>query len=84
MSQEIVTVREKFQGIFREVFDMPDLQMTDAMTAEDVADWDSLSHVQLVMAIETTFSVKFTTAEVMSLKNVGEFWALLNKKLVKS
>ena len=43
--------------------------------------WDSLTHVQLIVAVEKEFSVKFSTVEVMKLKNVGEFIELINKKV---
>ncbi len=73
-------IRERLQKVFIDVFE-EDIEIYDEMTAEDVEDWDSLTHIQLVVAIEKEFNVKFTTDEVLELKNVGEFITLLKKKL---
>ncbi|MGE3342186.1 MAG: acyl carrier protein [Vicinamibacterales bacterium] len=73
-------VRQRFQRVFREVFDNNSIEVTDAMSAADVEEWDSLSHVQLVMALEKEFQLRFTTDEIIDLKNVGEFMALVTRK----
>lgn len=73
----------RLQGIFQDVFDDESLEIHDAMTAQDVDEWDSLSHIRLIVAVESAFKVKFLTGEVSSLKNVGEFIRLLKKKLGK-
>jgi acyl carrier protein len=73
--------RERVRDIFREVFDTPTLEIFDAMQAKDVARWDSLNHITLIMALEEAFGVKFTTREVMSFQNVGEMLACLRGKL---
>ena len=72
---------ERAQNIFREVFDKPDLVISDAMQAKDVEGWDSLTHITLIMTIEDTFGIKFTTREVMGFGNVGEMLACLRGKL---
>jgi acyl carrier protein len=51
------------------------------MTADDVSDWDSLSHIRLVLAVSKAFNVKFTAAEVSRLKNVGELADLIRGKI---
>ena len=77
-------VSEELQDVFRDVFDDPDLVLTEEMTADDVDGWDSLTHINLVIAIERHFRVKFATAEISRLKdegaNVGSIVALLDKK----
>ncbi len=70
----------KLQDIFRDFFDDEDIVLTDETTADDIDGWDSLTHVQLIVAVEKAFSVKFSTVEVMKLKNVGEFAVLIEKK----
>ena len=70
----------KLQDIYRDFFDDEDIVLTDETTADDIDGWDSLTHVQLIVAVEKAFSVKFSTVEVMKLKNVGEFAALIEKK----
>lgn len=72
---------EELQEIFRDVFDQEDLVISEQTTADDVEDWDSLSHMQLIIMLEKKYSVKFTTEEVMNAKNVGEFITLLTNKL---
>jgi acyl carrier protein len=74
-------IKERAQSIFREVFDNDKLEIYDAMQAKDVDGWDSLTHITLIMTIEDTFGVKFTTREVMGFQNVGEMLSCLSKKL---
>jgi acyl carrier protein len=66
--------------VFRDIFDDDSIVLREDMTAADVKNWDSLNHIDLIVAIEREFKVRFTTAEVTTLKNVGELTALLNKK----
>ncbi len=68
-------------GVFREVFDNPGLVLHDGMTAADVENWDSLNHIDLIVAIERKFKIKFTTREVASLKTVGDLAELTAKKV---
>jgi acyl carrier protein len=71
---------ERMQIIFRDIFDDDGLAIRPEMTAADVEAWDSLSHFNMIDAIEREFKVRFTTAEVTSLKNVGDLVALVEKK----
>lgn len=73
-------IREKVQMVFNDVFD-DEIEIYDEMVADDVEDWDSLTHIQLIVAIEKEFGIKFTTKEVSSLKNVGQFIKLIEEKL---
>ena len=75
-----MNIKEKLETIFRDVFDDEEIEIYEEMTADDVEDWDSLIHIQLIVAVEKAFSVKFQTAEVISLNNVGEFMELLKEK----
>lgn len=78
-------VRERLQEIFRDVFSDETLVLTDAMTAADVDGWDSLAHINLIIAVERSLSVRFATAEISRMKdpgqNVGSFVALVQRKL---
>ncbi|MBR4982818.1 MAG: acyl carrier protein [Lachnospiraceae bacterium] len=76
-----MNVKETLTEVFQDVFDDDELELFDEMTAEYVEEWTSLTHIQLIVAVEKKFGVKFTTVEVMKLKNVGEFIALIEKKL---
>lgn len=73
-------IMERLNSIFRDVFDEPTLQIRDDMTAADVEGWDSLSYIDLIVSVEKELSVKFTTVEIRTLNNVGDFVSLIEKK----
>jgi len=58
--------------IFRDVFLRGDLTLNDAMTAEDLSGWDSFRHIELIMAAEERWRVKFSTRELDALRSVGD------------
>ena len=70
----------RLNDIFRDVFDDPSIIVREDMTADDVENWDSLTHINLIVAIEKKFKIRFTTGEVSGLKNVGELIQLISKK----
>ena len=72
--------RERLLEIFQDVFDDDDLELQDHFTAEDVEDWDSLNNVKLMVQAEMAFGIKFKTAEVAELKDVGTLIALIDSK----
>jgi acyl carrier protein len=74
---------EQLTPIFREVFDDEANVLGRQTTADDIDAWDSLSHMNLIMAVEMKFKVKFALGELQSLKNVGELSDLVEKKLRK-
>ena len=63
---------EKLKAIFMDVLDLDDVNLTESTSADDIEEWDSLAQIQLVVAIEKEFCIKFTSLEMMSWKNVGE------------
>jgi acyl carrier protein len=67
--------------VFRTVFDDPTIVISPEMTANDVEGWDSLSHVNLILAIELRFNIKFSQKELLSFKTVGELVNSINRKL---
>jgi acyl carrier protein len=69
--------------IFRDVFDDDELEIARTTSAKDVENWDSLSHVTLIVQIEKAFGVRFTSAEVANLQNVGELIDLIERKAGK-
>lgn len=75
-------IKEKLQEIFRDVFDSDDIIITEDMNSDDIEEWDSLSHIQLIVKTEKAFGIKFTTSEVNVLQNVGDFIKLINRKVV--
>lgn len=74
---------EELQTIFRDVFDQPDLVITRESNASTVEDWDSLTHVNLVTAIEKRYKIRFALGELQELKNVGDMIDLMKVKLAK-
>lgn len=72
--------KSRLEKVFRDVFDDEEIEITNEMTADDIEEWDSLTHVQLIVAVEEEFGCKFSTVEVMKLKNVGEFINLIDRK----
>ena len=73
-------VYDELNGLFRDVFDDPALTVGPATTAADVPEWDSQNHIALIVAAEAHFGVRFRTAELESLKNVGDFVKLIKAK----
>jgi acyl carrier protein len=72
--------KSRLNTVFCEVFDDDTIEIFDAMTAEDLDEWDSLSHITLVLAVEREFKIKLKAAEVGSLENVGEMIKLLRER----
>ena len=70
MSKE--EIYKSLDEVFQDVFDDESIHVEASTTADDIEDWDSLEHINLVVAIENKFGIKFTMNEVTTLKNVGE------------
>lgn len=71
----------QLQPIFQDILDQPELVVTRESSALNVEDWDSLSHINLVTAIERHFKIKFALGELQDLKNVGDMVDLISAKL---
>ena len=79
-----MTRKEVFNGvqdIFRDIFDEDDMVIEDKTNSDDVEEWDSLNHINLVSAFEKEFKIKFTLEELISLKDVGTMVDLMIEKL---
>ena len=62
----------KLNSIFRDVFDDETIVLSENTSAADIEDWDSLSHITLISAIEDEFGIRFEMKAVLKMKNVGE------------
>lgn len=72
---------QQLTAIFRDVFDNDGIVISAASTAKDIEEWDSLTHIQLVVTIEKHFKIKFTAAEIISFKTVGDMCDKILQKL---
>ena len=66
-----------------DVFDIDQLSITEATTAHDIEEWDSISHIRLIVAIERAFKIRFTNAEIEGLKDVGDLINSIDAKTGK-
>jgi acyl carrier protein len=71
----------KLNEVFRDEFDDDSITVGEETTANDIEDWDSLEHINLIIAIEKKFGFKFTMMEVTGLKNVGEMVDVILRKV---
>ena len=78
MNEQILN---ELTAIFRDILDNDELVATPQLTAEDVEEWDSLSHIQLVVAIEKHWNIKFSSREIMKWQNVGEMADVIAAKV---
>ena len=79
-----MTRKEVFNGvqdIFRDIFDVDDLVISNTTNSDEIEDWDSLNHINLVSAIEKEFEIRFALGELMALKDVGSMIDLMVEKL---
>lgn len=76
--EEIFT---KLDEIFQDVFDNEEIHVFNETTAEDIEDWDSLEHINLIVAVEDAFGIKFSMGQVTKMKNVGEMADIILEKL---
>lgn len=76
-----MTTQDKVQEVFRDIFDDEQLAVTPTTSADDIDDWDSLAHINLVVAIEKEFNIRFALGELENLKNVGEMVELIDEKI---
>jgi len=76
-----VGILSRLNDVFQEVFEDDELIIEREITARDIEDWDSLMHVNLVLAAEKEFGIRLSSSEVTSLKDVGDFVDLIEEKL---
>jgi acyl carrier protein len=74
-------LKDRLTEVFRRVFDDHSLVLIESMTADDVDGWDSLSHINLILAIELEFGIEFKPNEIQSFENVGELIQCIELKV---
>jgi acyl carrier protein len=68
------------EEVFQSLFDEDSLQLTPELSGKDVDGWDSLTHIRLILTVEKAFKVKFSTAEIGKLENVGDLVTLIESR----
>lgn len=76
-------VYERLNKVFQDVFDDEEIVVCDTTTSDDIEDWDSLEHINLVAAVEQEFGIKFTMGQVVTMKNVGEMVNIILDNITK-
>jgi len=77
-------IQERLTKVFRTVFDNESITLTPDLTADDIDEWDSLSHINLMLAIELEFGIEFLQSEIQDFRNVGELIECVKTKLEPS
>jgi acyl carrier protein len=75
-----VTLHQRLERVFREVFNDETLVLTDATTAADVPGWDSLEHINLMFSLEEAFAMHFVGNELAELENIGALKRMLEQR----
>ena len=71
---------KKLTKVFREVFDDDSIELAPETTANDIDDWDSIEHINLIAAVEDAFGMRFQMREVSGMKNVGEMVQIIESR----
>lgn len=72
---------EKLRNTILRELKLEDFQLDESMTAAEVPGWDSLNHINIILAVEKEFNIRFKNIEILRLRNIGDLQDLLNKKL---
>ena len=73
-------IYEKLVEVFQDVFDDNSITLSDETSANDIDDWDSLEHINLIVAVEKCFGMKFLMGEITGMKNVGEMVDIIDMR----
>ena len=79
MSEE--EIYERLNNVFRDVFDDDEIVVNANTTANDIEDWDSLEHINLIVSVEQEFGMKFNMNEVTTMKNVGDMVNIIKSRI---
>lgn len=74
-------ISESLKKVILKELDIDDFNLKDETTANEVPNWDSLSHINVIVAIEKEFKIRFKGLEILKVKNIGELQRLLDSKL---
>ncbi|MEG3637904.1 acyl carrier protein [Magnetococcus sp. PR-3] len=74
-------IYEMLTEVFVDVFDLDELDLSPQTSAQDIEEWDSMSNIQMLVAVERALNIRFSTVEVSGNRNVGEFVQMILSKL---
>ena len=74
-------IKNTLQEIFRDILDIDDLILDNKTSASDIEEWDSLAHINLVVAIELEYKIKFGLGELQDLKNIEDMINIISNKI---
>jgi len=77
-------ISDKLKSTILKELKLDEFEISEEMTADQVPGWDSLSHLNVILAVEQDFNIRFNSYELLKLKNIGELQSLINSKTVKS
>ena len=77
-------IEQKLNGVFRDVFQNKTLQITREMNANDVDNWTSITHVEMLAKVESAFGIRFSLKEVRKFKNVGDMMDAIENHINKN
>ena len=75
-----MTTNQRLEKVIRDTFDNQNITINEKTTANDVEEWDSLSHIELIINIETEFKLKLSVNDIINLKNVGDMISMIDTK----
>ena len=76
-----MNTNQRLEKVIRDTFDNQNITINEKMTANDVEEWDSLSHIELIINIETEFKLKLSVNDIINLKNVGDMISMIDTKI---
>ncbi|ABM03429.1 putative acyl carrier protein [Psychromonas ingrahamii 37] len=76
-------IKNILQELFRDILDIENLVLENKTSANEIEEWDSLAHINLIVAIEREFNIKFALGELQDLKNIGNIMNLISIKIKK-
>jgi acyl carrier protein len=74
-------IKDELQELFRDILGIDDLILEDTTSADDIDEWDSLAHINLVVAIEREFKIRFALGELSDMKNIGAMIGSILEKI---
>jgi acyl carrier protein len=74
-------ISDKLKKVILDVLELDDFDIKDETTADQVPGWDSLNHINVILAVEKEYNLKFKGIEILKIKNIGELQQLIDSKL---